>query len=214
MKFILTLSPLGQRHKNEISDIVNKNNANNQLKITPNINSSCINALRFDTNSNNSFDELINMSSLNEFPHKTSFSSANIAERGKAGTPVRNKTPIKSQRLNKSNGDNISSGKTQMNLDNSTDLEIGSLADSTANSASPPPPPSIGSVPVLNTQISAPSPTKLSQYYPYTASGGHVMHRLILNFKSYLFICFQKPILNRVEISNSGNLFDNNFFIF
>jgi len=163
---------LDSKHKNEATDSTqNKTNLNCQNSITKsniqNINASCINALRFDTNSNNSFDELITINGIGDLintpvtenTENSNNSSSNVI---KPNTPTnRTKTPTRVNRVN----------KTPTN-----DLDI---SNKTLNSTSPPPPPSIGTLPLINAQSSAPSPTKLPQFYPYTGSSGHIMHRPI-----------------------------------
>ncbi len=141
--------------KNSMTTLTSTSKANSQ-----NISTSCINALRFDTSSNNSFDELVTINEIGDLITNNSNSGAI-----KSNTPTnRTKTPTRVNRAN----------KTPTN-----DLDIGNKLERPVNSTSPPPPPSIGTLPVINAQSSAPSPTKLPQFYPYTASSGHIMHRPI-----------------------------------
>lgn len=174
------------KSKNELNDLINKSASSNcqLIKTNPNISSSCINALRFDNNSNNSYDELVTINDLNDYQQKLSFSSNIMNNNGftgrKSNTPTnRTKTPTNLNRVTiKSDTVNIDGNKNHLNLDNEHDMEINSLRPNT-NSTSPPPPPPIGTIPLINSQSSAPSPTKLPQFYPYTPSSEHIMHRPI-----------------------------------
>ena len=134
-----------------------------QQKIT--ISNACVNALKFDSNSNNSFDELISMTSSNQqqqeaSPHRVK----QINQQEVSFTSVKAASKSVKNPASRPNGD----------------VEVkGEESQSNPGSTSPPPPPSIGSLPLMSSSHSAPSPTKLPQFYPYTVSSGHVMHRPI-----------------------------------
>ena len=137
-----------------------------QLKM--NISNACVNALKFDSNSNNSFDELISMTSLNHQqqqeggPHRVKQLNHHLQEISFSSAKAEPK-PAKN-----------AAGRANGEVENKSEE-----GQSNPGSASPPPPPSIGSLPLMSGSHSAPSPTKLPQFYPYTVSSGHVMHRPI-----------------------------------
>lgn len=181
---------IASKSKNEISDLINKNttqasnnNSMNHRSKTP-ISSSCINALRFDTNSNNSFDEMVTINGLNSL--SPSSNNLNNNNNNKPSTPtLRTKTPTKTTTSIKAHQITTSSINPSTAPNNrttsNTDTELDNPSSRAQQQQSPPPPPSIiaNSLPIT-TNASAPSPTKLPQFYPYTTSTSeHIMHRPI-----------------------------------
>ncbi len=189
---------------NGMSSLNKINKANN------NINSSCINALRFDTNSNGSYDELINLSNQS---NSHDANSQQQQQQLNAFSKAYNKTLSRSSPMNRlkisentanryinrnisgvqtpKNGENIESEENVNNNsssnssnNNQSNNEIDPNLQQQHNrtritptiirteSGSPPPPPPISA---------APSPTKLPQFYPYSATNNnsHIMHRPI-----------------------------------
>ena len=147
-----------------------KNNQTN--KTNKQINSSCINALRFDTNSNGSYDELINLSSQNQE------TQAYVNKNSKMFNANRN-SPLHKVKMDTANKyiNRVQTTRTENETENVAIHQETNELDrrQTPISSSPPPPPPIGT-PVI---AAAPSPTKLPQFYPYSNNNSHIMHRPI-----------------------------------
>ena len=146
--------------------------------------------MRFDTNSNGSYDELINLANQTQTNEKktTSFTrnSPRTVKLENQATRFINRN-LSGAQTPRTNSDTNESEHVQSNTNVAvvssnqvTDLNdgISSRAQITpTTSSSPPPPPPIGTTVIA----AAPSPTKLPQFYPYSNSSNnsHIMHRPI-----------------------------------
>lgn len=156
--------------KAKIERQTSKSSSAHNSRLVNNINSSLINALRFDSNSNGSFDDLINLTNqtLND---NFMFQQTN-----------QNKLVSFSPK-NRVLGRSVSTqgqGSSGAQTPRSEDDDCEDVKDVKESSSSPPPPPSIGSsvhLNSLNSNRTAPSPTKLAQFCPSSSSG--TMHRPI-----------------------------------